>query len=118
VDKRKRQRRQYERTARRVTKYGRPYKGPHVQLQCEVSGVVRRETPHYPSRGIDVSQGQTIEEQSTQHEYGEEMFQREQKARKEAERRKKMIAPLYNKGAYQYIGDVAEEVVRDLGRKK
>ncbi len=36
-------------------------------------------------------------------------------ARKEAERRKSCVAPVYNKGAYQYVGDV--QAARDAGKK-
>lgn len=43
--------------------------------------------------------------------------QRERLAKEESDRRKKMVAPAYNKGAYQYIGDAPPEVVQTMGRK-
>ena len=47
-------------------------------------------------------------------EYTEEMQAREAAARKEAERRKKCVAPAFNKGPYQYI--FTEEQAKDVGR--
>ncbi len=41
-------------------------------------------------------------------EYDEEMLAREQAAQAEAERRKKCIAPAFNKGPYQYVGSTEE----------
>jgi hypothetical protein len=42
---------------------------------------------------------------------------REAAAQAEVERKKTMVAPLYNKGGYQYVGDAPPEVVKTLGRK-
>jgi hypothetical protein len=39
----------------------------------------------------------------------------EHEARKEVERRKSCVAPLYNKGAYQYIGSLDQAI--NIGRK-
>lgn len=39
----------------------------------------------------------------------------EEDAQREAERRKRCIAPAYNKGAYQYVGNV--DIAKDCGRK-
>ena len=47
-------------------------------------------------------------------EYDDEMQAREQAAREEAERRKKCVAPAYNKGAYQPV--FTKEQAKDIGR--
>lgn len=47
-----------------------------------------------------------------------EMAERERIAREELERKKKRMAPLYNKGGYQYVDpDAPSEIVKNLGRK-
>lgn len=46
-----------------------------------------------------------------------DMLDRELQAQAIATSRKKMVAPLYNKGAYQYIGDAPPEIIKTLGRK-
>jgi len=105
-----------------VETYGRSWRGAHVKLAAESSGIYRRPVEEIKSHGVDMpgeakecavrSQGQTI------HQYNKEMIERERAAQKESERRKSMVAPMYNKGAYQYIGDAATEVIEGLGRKK
>lgn len=50
-------------------------------------------------------------------ELGAEMAGRERAARVVAEGRKKMVAPMWNKGTYQYIGDLPPELIETLGRK-
>lgn len=47
----------------------------------------------------------------------EEWLRREAAAHAETERKKKMVAPLYNKGGYQYVGDAPPEIIKTLGRK-
>lgn len=47
----------------------------------------------------------------------EEYSKRESLAREEIERKKSMVAPLYNKGGYQYVGDAPPEIIKNLGRK-
>lgn len=54
---------------------------------------------------------------ASQTRYEGEMAEREQAARVEIERKKTMVAPICNKGGYQYIGDVPVEVLVTLGRK-
>lgn len=47
-----------------------------------------------------------------------DMLEREAAAQKEKQRKSKRIAPMYNKGGYQYIGDyVPAEIIHGLGRK-
>lgn len=53
--------------------------------------------------------------QTVKQEYTGEMLEREKAAQEEIERKKKRVAPLFSKGAYQYITD--DELVRDLGKK-
>ena len=48
----------------------------------------------------------------------EEYEAREAEAQKEIKRKKTKVAPLYNKGGYQYVGDDAPpEIIKNLGRK-
>ena len=50
--------------------------------------------------------------------YSGEMAEREKKAQEEIERKKKRVAPMGNKMAYQYIGDNPDpEILKGLGRK-
>jgi len=49
--------------------------------------------------------------------YEGEMAEREAAAQREIERKKTMVAPICNKGGYQYVGDAPPEVVQTLGRK-
>lgn len=48
--------------------------------------------------------------------YEGEMEEREREAQKEIERKKMRVAPMYNKGGYQYVTDETDP--SDLGRKK
>lgn len=66
--------------------------------------------PDYQCRDIT-----RAEVKSTMSE--QEYVQREQAARVEIERKKKQVAPLYNKGGYQYVGDAPPEIIETLGRK-
>lgn len=47
--------------------------------------------------------------------YDGDMADREQEAQKEIERKKKRVAPAYNKGAYQYVTEETDP--KDIGRK-
>jgi len=48
----------------------------------------------------------------------DEYARREAEAQKEIKRKKTKVAPLYNKGGYQYVGDDAPpEIIKNLGRK-
>lgn len=49
--------------------------------------------------------------------YEGEMAEREAAAQKEITRKKSMTAPIYNKGGYQYVGDMPPEIIKTLGRK-
>lgn len=46
----------------------------------------------------------------------EDLIIREKLAQEEIERKKLQVAPLYNKGAYQYI--TSTELLHDIGKKK
>lgn len=49
--------------------------------------------------------------------YEGELAEREEKARKELERKKKFVALTTNKGTYEFIGEnPSEQVLKDLGR--
>lgn len=50
-------------------------------------------------------------------ELDDDYVAREKAAQKIAEERKQMIAPMYSKGPYQYLGDAPKEIVRNLGKK-
>lgn len=45
------------------------------------------------------------------------LLRREQLAEQEKIRKSMMVAPLYSKGPYQYLGDCPKEIVEGLGRK-
>lgn len=47
----------------------------------------------------------------------EEYEQREALARAEIKRKSKNVAPMWNKGGYQYVGDAPPEIIKTLGRK-
>lgn len=99
--------------------YEKPYRGAQVILPCEASGIVYRESnaDNLPSVPITMGIDPRVKVK-TQTVLSQEMKEREAIARVEAERRKKMIAPMYNKGAYQYIGGVDEAILHDIGKKK
>lgn len=46
-----------------------------------------------------------------------ELQEREDRARKETDRKRKMLAPLYNKGPVQYLGDAPDDIIKNLGKK-
>jgi hypothetical protein len=56
---------------------------------------------------------QVIESQLQPEEYRV----REEAAQKEIQRKKMMVAPLYNKGGYQFIGDAPPEIIETRGSK-
>jgi hypothetical protein len=65
-------------------------------------------TYSYPTRnaGINITSGSSVspvDNSKTKIEYTEEMLERERLAQAEAERKKKCIAPAYNKGPYQPV---------------
>lgn len=49
--------------------------------------------------------------------YEGELADREALAQLEIARKRTQIAPLYNKGGYQFIGDAPPEIIKGLGRK-
>jgi hypothetical protein len=49
--------------------------------------------------------------------YADEMAEREAAALVEVAEKAKRVAPVYNKGAYQYVGGMPEEDLKTLGRK-
>lgn len=54
----------------------------------------------------------------TNGKYEGEMAEREAKAQAEIERKKTMVAPLYNKAGYEYIGGITDPaILKNLGRK-
>lgn len=75
------------------------------------------DTKHIPSLIDRYLAEQDPEAPKKQTIYEGEMADREAAAQKEIARKKTMVAPMYNKGGYQYIGDVPPEIVKTLGRK-
>lgn len=69
-----------------------------------------RETPNYPSL-VSVSNSPV----KVKPKLSPEMEERERLARQETERKKKRVAVLYNKGAYQYISDEMDPTT--IGKK-
>lgn len=96
--------------------YDRPYRGKRVELQCQASGIVHRASNADDIPSVEVTMG--IDISTKKKDLDAAMEKREALAVAEATRRKKMIAPMYNKGAYQYIGGVSEEILHDIGKKK
>jgi hypothetical protein len=47
----------------------------------------------------------------------EEYAIREAAAQLEIKRKKTQVAPMWNKGGYQYVGDAPPEIIRNLGKK-
>lgn len=74
--------------------------------------ISEEEHTRYPSKPLE-----PIDKENRIVEQNEGYLERERKAKEIAEARKKMIAPLYNKGCYQYIGDAPKEIIQNLGRK-
>jgi hypothetical protein len=67
--------------------------------------------------GLNICSGATIDpkpKSAEQKRYEGEMAERERIAQEEVQRKKKCIAPAYNKGAYQYIG--SEEQAKWVGK--
>lgn len=93
----KREREQQSREAPAFTpNYSYPRRNQHINISSKFMAKVDDDTT------------------SNKVEYNEEMKAREQAAREEAERRKKCVAPAFNKGPYQYI--FTEEQAKDVGR--
>lgn len=75
------------------------------------------DTKQYPSLIDRYLAEQAPEAPKKQMIYEGEMADREAAAQKEIARKKTMVAPMYNKGGYQYVGDVPADIVKTLGRK-
>lgn len=71
----------------------------------------RPEAKVYPSLNNGVDPVRVL----SKVEYTGELAKREEEARKEVEAKKKRVAPLFNKGGYQYITDGTD--LKDIGRK-
>lgn len=107
------------RARRNVEVYEKPYRGAHITLSCQASGIVHRESNADDLPSVPITMGiNSRKKQTATIDVSAEMRRREKVAQEEAERRKKMIAPMYNKGAYQYIGGVDETILHDIGKKK
>ena len=110
------------RRAVRLSRIAKPYKRPAFKPMTADSIVMKRlerwasiseqEHEKYPSLQLE-----TLPRQEILVEHDEEYVRREEIANRIAEERKKMVAPLYNKGGYQYIGDAPKEIIQNLGRK-
>lgn len=108
-------RRRRSRARKGAKVYGRPWKKPFTKMTTDPNKNVFRRSDHrdIPSLGV------TPQKEVSRDEYTGELAVREQEALLVARKRRSQVAPLYNKGAYQYIGGVEDkEVIRDLGRKK
>lgn len=109
--------RYYKLKAKPGTKvYGRRPPTPFKELTAFGPEVIRSGADHSHIPSNNKQSSKTSEKQT--HRYEGELAKREKAAREVAERRKKMIAPICNKGTYQYIGEApAKEILRGLGRK-
>lgn len=114
-----------ERLVRRsmhLARIAKPYKRPPFKAMTSESEVIKRlqnwddiskkEHDQYPSLPL-----QNMVRKDPFVEHDAEYMRRECVAREIAEERKKMVAPLYSKGSYQYIGDAPKEIIQNLGRK-
>ena len=85
---------------------------PFLQRIAKWNRISEEEHTRCPSKPLE-----PIATENRIVEQDEGYLERERKAMEIAEARKKMIAPLYNKGCYQYIGDAPKEIIQNLGRK-
>lgn len=73
-----------------------------------------------PSLGVMVKPKHTLREPDKSDWDDDKLLEfqeREKIAKVEIDRKKTMVAPLYNKGGYQYIGEMPAEIIRNLGKK-
>jgi len=104
--------RRKSRTQKKPVKRGR-YKKEFVELVVSEMRSPRAENKEIPSLGI----GSPIGVENKKR-YSGKMAEREKLAQEEIERKKKRVAPMGNKMAYQYIGEnPPPEILRGLGRK-
>ena len=111
-----------DKAAARVLNVAHAYKRPAFKEMDSESPVLQRiakwnliseeEHTRYPSKPLE-----PIAKENRIVEQDEGYLERERKAKEIADDRKKMVAPLYNKGCYQYIGDAPKEIIQNLGRK-
>lgn len=88
------------------------FDNPNLQALRKVKQHIRDSAKDIPSHGPKVPD----EPSRSPVRYSGDMLEREQAAQEEIERKKRRVAPLYNKGGYQYVTD--ETDLSDLGRKK
>lgn len=79
-------------------------------------------SPYVPDRNahLNIGSGPSISSKKLSkkdnNEQSDEMIERERLARIRSEEMKKMTAPLYSKGPYQYIGE-DPDIIKNLGKK-
>jgi hypothetical protein len=88
--KRERNHRNFDSSSTFIPSYSYPKRNTHVKITSGSDHVVPKD------------------DAQSKIEYTEEMLEREKAARAEAERRKKCIAPAFNKGPYQYIASTEQ----------
>lgn len=95
-----------------------------VELQPRESKYVitdgMRHTMTRPSANLEgrVKQGMPVKFDEEKMKMSQEDYEaREAAAKKEIDRKKKMVAPMANKMGYQYVGDAPPEIIRTLGKK-
>lgn len=114
----KRRREKEEQRIRSMTVFGKPDSGQKPKKEQKPRVVTRpvgyeqwkKDRAKYPSVVMQIKQSQKFAS-----ELSPEMQERERKAQEIKEIRKKRVAPLYNKGGYQYLTDETDP--KDLGRK-
>lgn len=92
-----------------MTVFGHRYVPTKGESNIRQQKTFRRHTENYPS-----AKAMPVEPEQRK-QVSEEMQKREQAAQAEIEHKKSRVAPLFNKGAYQYITD--EYDTKDIGRK-
>lgn len=83
--------------------------GERATKPISISKPYRREVPDYPSAPL------TSHVPKAKPRYTGVMAERERIAQEEIEKKKKRVAPSFNKGPYQYITD--ETDLKTMGRK-
>lgn len=134
-DKRRRQKEAYalqrevraaERKASLTPKYKKP---PFTPLKPRESRLVETEEMAriraLPSLGVQsIARGESVSDLTLPTEYDEwtdaereDWMRRERAARSISDERKTQLAPLYNKGGYEFVGAMPPEIIQNLGRK-
>lgn len=115
-----REKREREANDKKVNELKRAIKGASLFNMKDVPSKAKLEMPTNVRYQMDTttkikSNDKIVNKVRIKQELTPEMLVRERAARKELEQKSKRIAPLFNKGAYQYITDDMDP--KTIGRK-